>query len=335
MASIVPQPEENPNISKSNNHSVSLQRQEGWTEALLLHENFWFPEFVIPRIPDIRRHFVACPTDIIISTFPRSGTIWLKSLLYAIIHRSRHALGDPNHPILTRSSHDLVPFLESPSNHSPTTTIIDILRNLDALPSPRLISTHLSYSLLPPSVADSGCRLVYLCCDPKDNFVSIWHFIKKVIVPKEVELDKAFQMYCEGSSPFGPVWEHNIQYWRASKELADKILFLTYEEVTAAPAATSRRLAEFVGHPFTADEEKQNLVEEIVGLCSIERMKSSAGNGTGAAKVSEQITVPNAAFLRKGTVGDWSNYLSPEMGEKLDSIVEEKLRGTGLTFQRS
>jgi hypothetical protein len=31
-------------------------------------------------------------------------------------------------------------------------------------------------------------------------------------------------------------------------------------------------------------------------------------------------------------VGDWENHLSAEMAQQLDSIVEEKLKGCGLTF---
>jgi hypothetical protein len=42
--------------------------------------------------------------------------------------------------------------------------------------------------------------------------------------------------------------------------------------------------------------------------------------------------VENSVFFRKGKVGDWANHMSEEMGQKLDSIIEEKLKGSGLTF---
>lgn len=41
---------------------------------------------------------------------------------------------------------------------------------------------------------------------------------------------------------------------------------------------------------------------------------------------------PTNMFFRKGVVGDWENHLSPEMTKRLDRIVEEKLKGSGLNL---
>jgi len=38
-------------------------------------------------------------------------------------------------------------------------------------------------------------------------------------------------------------------------------------------------------------------------------------------------------FFRKGKIGDWKNYFSPSMIEKLSKIIEEKLGGSGLSFK--
>ena len=40
----------------------------------------------------------------------------------------------------------------------------------------------------------------------------------------------------------------------------------------------------------------------------------------------------NSAFYRKGNSGDWKNYLTEEMGARLDQIVEQKLNGSGFSF---
>jgi hypothetical protein len=37
-------------------------------------------------------------------------------------------------------------------------------------------------------------------------------------------------------------------------------------------------------------------------------------------------------FIRKGQVGDWKNYMTPEMAARFDAWTEENIRGTGLTF---
>ena len=107
-------------------------------------------------------------------------------------------------------------------------------RNLDT----PLIVTHIPYTSLPKSIIDSRCKIIYICRDPKDVFVSLWHFIRKMR-PKSVEpsaieyveFEEAFELFCEGVSYFGPYWDHVLGYWRASLEYFEKILYLKYEDL--------------------------------------------------------------------------------------------------------
>jgi len=38
-------------------------------------------------------------------------------------------------------------------------------------------------------------------------------------------------------------------------------------------------------------------------------------------------------ILRKGVVGDWKNYFTPEMNERFEKEVLANLKGTGLEFE--
>ncbi|MBA0761045.1 hypothetical protein Gotri_023746, partial [Gossypium trilobum] len=80
----------------------------------------------------------------------------------------------------------------------------------------------------------SACRFVYICRDPKDVLVS-----KK-----------------------------------ASVESPKKVLFLTYEDVKKEPLGCVRKVAEFLGVPFSPEEENKKTVEEIVKLCSFESLSN-------------------------------------------------------------
>lgn len=72
------------------------------------------------------------------------------------------------------------------------------------------------------------------------------------------------------------------------------------------------------------------MVQEIVQLCSFKELKSSEVNKNGRS--SAMMGVKNDVYFRKGAVGDWKNYMTPEMAAQLDKIVEEALQGSGLTF---
>ncbi|XP_008781218.2 cytosolic sulfotransferase 12-like [Phoenix dactylifera] len=302
----------------------SLPKHKGFfAHPLRMYKGFWVHENMLPRVMALQDHFKPRPSDLILVTQPKSGTTWLKALLFAIMNRTNYTFAQ--HPLLTRNPHACVLFLEVPFRHR--------FPDLEAIPPPRLLATHLPYSILPSSVADCGCRLVYLCRDPKDVVVSLWHFAQK-LKPDTMGLSEAFELFCDGFSFSGPIWDHMLEYWRESLRRSEKVLFLKYEEMMTEPVGNVRRLAEFVGRPFSEEEEKDGVVEEIVQLCSFEKLSNMEVNKKGVYEVGE-TTVPHESFFRKGKVGDWANHLSREMGEALDRIVQEKLAGSGLTFQAS
>ncbi|KAM0895968.1 hypothetical protein ACQ4PT_023490 [Festuca glaucescens] len=293
--------------------------------------NFWYPAHLMAPTLAMRDSFVARPTDVLLATMPKSGTTWLKALVFAVAHRGRHAPDDARHPLLGTSPHDLVPFLHSLyENHS-----LDPpgARGLEAMPSPRILAVHAPFSLLRPSVA--SCRVVYLCRDPKDALVSFWHYIPKV-VPWGHNLPpfhEAFERYCDGVSPFGPLWDHMAEYWKASVARPEEVMFLRYEHLKEDTVGSVKRLADFLGCPFTVEEVARGVPEAVVALCSMDTMRSVEANRDGEHGVG--LTFKNSAFFRKGEVGDWKELITPEMARRIDDTVEEKLRGSGLSLIRS
>ncbi|KAE8668086.1 putative Flavonol 3-sulfotransferase [Hibiscus syriacus] len=110
-------------------------------------------------------------------------------------------------------------------------------------------------------------------------------------------------------SSFGPYWDHVLGYWKESLEHPERMLFLRYEVMKEETESCVKKLAKFFGYPFSLKEERERKIQEIIQLCSFESLSNL-----------------------EGKVGDWRNYLSDEMGERLDNIVEEKLSGSGFTF---
>ncbi|KAL0285013.1 UNVERIFIED_CONTAM: Cytosolic sulfotransferase 15 [Sesamum radiatum] len=69
-----------------------------------------------------------------------------------------------------------------------------------------------------------------------------------------LSVDEACEMYCNGVHPFGPFWDHVLGFWNASLEKPDTILFLKYEELKEDIGLSLKKMAEFMGVPFSADE---------------------------------------------------------------------------------
>ncbi|KAF2921433.1 hypothetical protein DAI22_07g033500 [Oryza sativa Japonica Group] len=98
---------------------------------------------------------------------------------------------------------------------------------------------------------------------------------------------------CEGRCLSGPIWNHIVGYWNASKARPETVLFLSFEKM-------------------------KNL--------KVNKADSSP------VHVPRNNTFANDSFFRRGGAGDWTNHMTPEMARRLDAIMNEKLHGTGISF---
>ncbi|KAF3434239.1 hypothetical protein FNV43_RR25342 [Rhamnella rubrinervis] len=285
----------------------------------------WYPSFAIRGNIAADLHFQAQDSDILLASAPKSGTTWMKALVFSIVNRHRHP---PNEsPLLTTLSHNLIKYIEF--RHYLNGNIPE---NLDQFPKPRLFATHSHYASLPHSIRHSSCRIVYVCRNPLDTFVSFFHFLR--LYPKnQPDMDATYVKYCRGIIQFGPFWDNIMGYWQASLEKPEKVLFMKYEDLKEDIVFEMKRLEKFLGFPFSVEEENEGLVEEISSLCSFENLKNLEVNR------SEKPTRPGGppfnSFYRKGEVGDFVNHLNPCMVENLVTITQEKFAGSGLVFKYS
>ncbi|XP_057453764.1 cytosolic sulfotransferase 15-like [Lotus japonicus] len=307
----------------------TLPREKGWTvRYLYLFQGFWCNPHRIQPIYTFQKQFQAKDSDVIVATYPKSGTTWLKALTFAVVNRHNFPSSE-NHPLLTSNPHHLVPFFETSIYGE---MIHDQIPDLSNVIERRIFGTHVPFPSLAKSIKDnSKCKIIYLCRNPFDNFVSLWMFVNKVKLESAptLMLEEAFEMHCNGTTRYGPFWNHILGYWKESIARPEKVLFLKYEDLKDDVNFYVKRVGEFLGCPFTHEEESSGVIEDIVQLCSFEKMKELEVNKCGTFTRD----VGNKHFFRKGEVGDWVNYLSPSMVEKLSKIIEEKFRGSGLSFR--
>ncbi|PIA50765.1 hypothetical protein AQUCO_01200184v1 [Aquilegia coerulea] len=259
--------------------------------------------------------FEARDDDIIIASSLKAGTTWLKSLVPCIINLP---VDEDNDPLIKNNPHEVVSTLEI--------GVFQGKQNISILPSPRIFHTHLPYNSVPDAIKNSNCKIVYIARNPKDVFVSLWHFMNIFRTQEQgpFSMDKAFESFCNGVHSFGPNLDHVLEYWNKSLVLPQKILFLKYEELKLNPKEQVLKLASFLGKSLSNNE-----LDNILWRSSFERLKNLDVNKSGN---SSGFSIPNSSFFRLGTTGDWKNYFTPEMQERLDEIVRLKCEGSGLTL---
>ncbi|KAL2326327.1 hypothetical protein Fmac_025385 [Flemingia macrophylla] len=304
---------------------LSLPKEKGWlTPYLYLYQSFWYSPTEIQAINNFQNHFQAKDNDVIIASVPKSGTTWLKALTYAIVNR-QHFPSPENHPLLNYNSHELVPPFE-------LVIYDDIyhgkIHDLSNMTEPRLFGTHIPFTSLAKSIEETNCKIIYICRNLFDTFISTWIFVNKIMpeILPTLPLEEAFERYCKGVIGYGPSWNHILGYWKESVARPSKVLFLKYEDLKEDINFNVKKIAEFLDFPFTKEEENDGVIENIIKLCSFEKMKELKVNKYGT--MGEGRIVENRYFFRKAEIGDWVNYLSPAMVEKLSKIIEEKLSGS-------
>ncbi|KAL2927645.1 Cytosolic sulfotransferase 17 [Bienertia sinuspersici] len=303
----------------------SLPKEKGWfLENIYKYEGFWFEKPLLYGSLNVKRSFNAKPENVILATLPKAGTTWFCALLFTTINRTRYDYA--THPLLTQSPHDCVPHIEYKVLKNPSNPTISCST------SP-LVSTHIPYTLLPESVNYCNCKIIYVCRDPMDDFVSLFHYANK-LRPQELQslgVDEAFEMFCTGVLPFGSYWDHVLGYWNASLEMPNNVCFVKFEDMKKQPLLVLKKVAQFVGCPFTYEEEQKGVVQKIVDFCSFESLTSFQVNSTPILRTSiPRLNTKNNAFFRKGHIGDHKNYLTDDMINRLKGIIEIKFAGSGL-----
>jgi len=308
---------------------LSLPREIGFlTQYVHFFHEFWCPSTIIQSVNSFQNHFQAKNSDVVVASMPKSGTTWLSALTYSIVNRQRFPSFENNHPLLKFNPHELMPHFEL-NLYGDRDEFHQI--DLSNMIEPRLFVTHIPFPSLAKSVKESNCKIIYVCRNPFDTFVSYWKFANKIRLAKSLDtlpLEECFERFCNGVCPFGPFWDNMLGYLKESIDRPHKVLFLKYEDLKEDVNFQVKRIAEFLGVPFTQEEENNRVIENIIKLCSFDNMKDLEVNKSGNVGGN----IDKEFFFRKGEIGYSVNYLSPSMIAKLSQVIQEKLSGSNRTF---
>lgn len=250
------------------------------------------------------------PDDILIATYPKSGTTWTQEIVPLIMSG-----GDPA-SVETLPNWDRVPWLEEQRA---------CVLNLEQRPSPRIFSTHFQYNMMPPPFFKGKPKVIYVMRNPKDVFTSSFHYygITSFLVnpgPQSEFLHK----FLDGKVMFGSWFDH-VKGWLNAED-KERIMYISYEEMIMNLKDSVARIAQFLEKSLDAE-----VIEKIADRCLFKNMKQN--------KMSNYSLVPcefmdqtKSEFLRKGIAGDWKNQLTEAEAEYFDAVYRDKMKDVKYKF---
>lgn len=280
-------------------------------DKLFLHRGFQFVEGMItPEEIDALEHFPIRDSDVFLVTYPKSGTVWTQQILCLIFYE-----GHLNETEKIENG-DRAPWLEY--NWKKV--------DFDQRPSPRLITTHLPYYLVPKGLKNKKAKVIYVTRNPKDNLISYFHFnnmIRKFNENPTATMDEHFEDYLNGKVA-SSCWFDHVKGWHTHKDEFN-ILFLQYEDMVKDLRGAVLKVCSFVGK-----ELDDQTVDAIVDRATFKNMKKDVT--ANYENLAQNETSKRMTFLRKGTIGDWKNVMTVAQNEKFDKIFQEKMKDVPIKF---
>ncbi|XP_004397224.1 PREDICTED: sulfotransferase 1A1 [Odobenus rosmarus divergens] len=259
--------------------------------------------------------FQAQPDDLLISTYPKSGTTWVSEIL-DMIYQGGDVQKCQRAPIFMR-----VPFLEFKVPGIPTG--LEVLKDI---PAPRLIKTHLPLALLPQTLLDQKVKVVYVARNAKDVAVSYYHFYRMAKVhPDPDTWDNFLEKFMAGEVSYGSWYQHVREWWELSH--THPMLYLFYEDMKENPKREIQKILKFVGRSLP-DET----VDLIVQHTSFKEMKNNSKTNYSTIPL-HVMDHSISAFMRKGISGDWKTTFTVAQNECFDADYAKKMEGCGLSFR--
>ncbi|XP_058386985.1 sulfotransferase 2A1-like [Diceros bicornis minor] len=269
----------------------------------------WFEGIPLPDttvVPEVLREalesFVFKDEDVLIVTYPKSGTNWLIEILCLISSK-----GDPKWiqsvPIWDRS-----PWIENEYGYN-------LLKDKEG---PLLITSHLPIQLIPKSLFSSKAKVIYLIRNPRDILVSGYFFYSiSNFIKKPESLEQYFEWFIQGNVPYGSWFDH-IHGWMSMKG-KENFLILSYEELRRDTRSTVQKICQFLGKKLEPEE-----LNSLLKNSSFKVMKENKMSNFTLLH-AYNLVEENGSLMRKGISGDWKNYFTVAQAEAFDKIFQEKM----------
>jgi hypothetical protein len=273
-----------------------------------------WPRFVSRGVTRFAGRFPAYePTshDVLVCSYFKSGTNWTMQIAVQIAYRGRAEF---------EHIHDVVPWPEMPDRVGFAVPLADGRPQAACPTGLRVIKTHLALDAVPYS---SAARYICVVRDPKDVFVSSFHFIRSVALgPAMPSVASWLDTYLSPDTPHGSWAAHLQSCWRIRDR--PNVLFLTYEQMRADLPAAVDKIAALMGVDLSVEERAA-----VIAQSTFEHMKKIGNrfDPAGAPWASAR-----GAMMRRGDRGTSGELISAADQRRIDDYWKSELRKLGSDF---
>jgi hypothetical protein len=229
------------------------------------------------------RHLGLKTEDVILGSYPRSGSTWLRFTLFEIL------TGKP-------SSFDSV--------NSAFRGLKDHRQGWPLLPGGgRFIATHETYRA-------SYQRAVYLVRDVRDVVLSEFAFEQNLGIGRQ-SVDDYLKEFVSGRKRHGS-WQNHVQSWLDSPLASNgDLLVIRYEDLWQDGVEMFMKIADFLGM-----SKDRNLVEKALVNNSVQKMREKEDhlykqeNYSAVPSRPVKSVQPGGRFIRSGKMEGWQQQLT-------------------------
>jgi hypothetical protein len=264
----------------------------------------WVTRTMTKFLTQFPRDFAPAAHDVLICSYYKSGTNWTMQIAVQIAHRGR---AEFDH------IHDLVSWPDMNVRARYAIPLDDDEPRRSAPTGLRVIKTHLALDALPYS---TEARYICVVRDPKDVFVSSYHFTRALVLgPLMPSVEAWLDTYLSPDTALGSWARHLASGWRLRER--GNVLFLTYERMRADLPAAVDRIAAFMGVALEPDERAAVIERSAFAYMKRIGHKFEAPGAPWAN--------PSGSMMRRGESGRSAELISPEQQRRIDDYWRAEL----------
>ncbi len=236
------------------------------------------------------RHRKLAAGDVVVASYPRSGTTWLRFLLYEILSGQAAQFETVNKAIPEVGRGEPAPFLRQGA---------------------RLLATHEPYR-------KEYRRAIYLVRDVRDVLISL-HAYQQWANIYSKDLGNFVFPFLEGNvNAYGP-WHRHVDSWLNTKvALGEKLIVVKFEDMLRDIEGTLSKVLRFL-----EIQVEPVSVQNAIANNTIERMRAKEDQARSTLFKDYRTDL---RFVRGGTVGGWRAKLSTTQIRLIEELAGAALR---------